>query len=71
MSTTVKQEMSFEDSMQKLEHIVQQLEMGQMPLEDALKAFEEGAGLIKNCSTVLKDAELRIVKLTSQEKTTE
>ena len=39
----------FEESMLRLEQIVQKLERGDVPLEDAMKLFEEGTKLVKSC----------------------
>lgn len=55
--------MNFEQSMQRLEEIVRHLETGDMPLDDTLKLFEEGTGLIANCSKLLDEAEQKVVKL--------
>ena len=55
--------MNFEQSIQRLEEIVRHLETGDMPLDDTLKLFEEGTGLIGNCSKMLDDAEQKVVKL--------
>ena len=55
--------MNFEQSMQRLEEIVHHLEAGDMPLDDTLKLFEEGTGLIGNCSKMLDEAEQKVVKL--------
>ena len=44
-----KQELSFEQSMQRLEQIVRLLEKGDAPLEDAMKLFEEGTVLAARC----------------------
>ena len=55
--------MNFEKSMQRLEEIVHHLEAGDMPLDDTLKLFEEGTGLIGNCSKMLDEAEQKVVKL--------
>ena len=54
---------SFEASMQRLEEIVRKLEKGDAPLEDALSLFEEGTGLIRTCTKLLDDAELKVVQL--------
>ena len=40
---------SFEESMARLEEIVTQLEKGEAPLEESLKLFEEGTGLVRLC----------------------
>ena len=50
----------FEDAMQRLEAIVQTLEQGEVPLEDSLKAFEEGMKLAKFCSEKLEEAEKKV-----------
>jgi exodeoxyribonuclease VII small subunit len=50
----------FEKSIQKLEALVKNLETGNMPLEDALTAFQEGIGLVKNCQTLLSQAEQKV-----------
>ena len=50
----------FEDAMQRLEAIVQTLEQGELPLEDSLKAFEEGMKLAKFCSEKLEEAEKKV-----------
>ena len=58
-----KQELSFEQSMQRLEQIVRLLEKGDAPLEDAMKLFEEGTVLAACCDKLLDSAEKKIVKL--------
>jgi exodeoxyribonuclease VII small subunit len=57
----------FEDALQRLEQIVDQLEAGNLPLEDSLKVFEEGVGLARRCARYLEDAEKRIELLTRDE----
>jgi exodeoxyribonuclease VII small subunit len=44
---------TFEQSMKQLERIVQELEGGDLPLETAIKKFEEGMKLTKSCSEKL------------------
>ena len=39
------------------------MEKGDVPLEQALGLFEEGTGLIRTCSKLLDDAELKVVRL--------
>jgi exodeoxyribonuclease VII small subunit len=56
---------SFEDSLTQLEGIVQRLERGELPLEEGLKAFEEGITLSKQCQSKLDSAEKRIEELTA------
>ena len=51
---------SFEDSMKKLERIVDELDKGEFSLEDSLQKFEEGLKLGKSCREILDKAELRV-----------
>ena len=53
----------FEEALQKLEAIVAQMEAGDLALEDALKAFEEGVRLANFCITKLDEAERKVEKL--------
>ena len=53
--------MTFEEKLKKLTHIVEQLEEGnKLSLEDSLKLFEEGIGLISSCRQMLENAEQRV-----------
>ena len=60
-------DLKFEDCLARLEQIVSALEAGNLPLEESLKAFEEGVGLARHCSKYLDDAERRIEMLTRDE----
>jgi len=51
---------SFEKSLKQLEQIVQELESGNLPLEKAMKKFEEGVKLSKFCSEKLDETEKKI-----------
>ena len=51
---------TFEQSMKQLEQIVQELEDGDLPLEKALKKFEEGMKLTKLCSEKLDETEKKV-----------
>jgi exodeoxyribonuclease VII small subunit len=51
---------TFEQSMKQLERIVQELEGGDLPLETAIKKFEEGMKLTKFCSEKLDDTEKKV-----------
>jgi exodeoxyribonuclease VII small subunit len=51
---------TFEQSMKQLEQIVQELEDGDLPLEKAIKKFEEGIKLTKLCSRKLDETEKKI-----------
>ena len=54
---------NFEEALQKLEAIVAKMEEGDLPLEEALKAFEEGVRLAKFCTGKLDEAERKVEKL--------
>lgn len=55
---------TFEQSLKQLEQIVHELESGDLPLETAIKKFEEGIELSKFCSQKLEETERRITLLT-------
>ena len=59
-------EKKFEQAMKRLEEIVQNLEAGDLPLEDSLKAFEEGMKLLKFCSNKLEEAEQKVTLLVKE-----
>ena len=50
----------FEDALEKLEDIVRKMETGDLPLEEALKSFEEGIKLIRSCQSKLDEAQRRV-----------
>ena len=60
-------ELSFEESIEKLEKIVDELENGKLSLNDSIKSFEEGVQLSKHCSEMIDQAEKQISILISQE----
>ena len=51
---------SFEEAVKALESIVQELETGDLPLETALKKFEEGVKLSRLCSRKLDETEKKV-----------
>lgn len=59
-------EVSFEDSLKRLEEISELLENEEIGLDESIKLYEEGINLSKNCYGKLKDAELKITELKSQ-----
>ena len=60
-----KKNLNFEDSLAKLEGIVDALEDDDVSLEESVKKFEEGIKLVKDCQKQLKEAELKVNKLMS------
>lgn len=59
-------EMTFEQSMEKLEQIVAKLEDGSIGLDESLALFEEGTKLAKECNDALNNAEQKIVTLNGE-----
>ena len=53
-------EATFESAVERLEHIVEQMESDQLPLEEMLERYEEGTRLVKLCTEKLAAAEKRI-----------
>ena len=60
MSTARKRQPDLEKSLAELEQIVATLEEGDIPLEQALKQFEKGIKLSRDCQTALQSAEQRV-----------
>ena len=56
-------DMSFEEALQKLEEIVEQLEQGDLTLDESLKTFEYGVKLVQKCNNKLSIAEQKIEEL--------
>ncbi len=51
---------NLEKSLADLEELVEELESGDLPLEVAMKKFEEGIKLTRGCQTALKEAEQKV-----------
>jgi exodeoxyribonuclease VII small subunit len=58
-----KNEISFEESLERLENLVNKMESGDATLEQSLVWFEEGMGLIKLCQVQLNNAEQKVQEL--------
>ncbi|MDO8943257.1 MAG: exodeoxyribonuclease VII small subunit [Desulfobacterales bacterium] len=54
---------SFEQSLKQLEQIVHEMESGELPLEQAIRKFEEGIELSKFCAQKLDETERKITLL--------
>jgi len=54
---------TFETSLKDLEKIVSELERGELPLENQLKAFEQGVALSRECMKRLEEVEKRVETL--------
>ena len=55
--------LSFEESLEKLEEIVNKLENGDVPLDDAIEEFKKAMDLVKICNEKLESAEESIAKI--------
>jgi exodeoxyribonuclease VII small subunit len=55
--------LTFEEAYERLETAVEALQDGQMPLEEALRYYEEGMKLAQHCNELLQKAELRVQQL--------
>ena len=55
--------LSFEDALKELETIVQQLERGQVKLDDAISAYERGTLLKRHCENKLQEAKMKVEKI--------
>ncbi len=58
---------NFEKSLALLEEKVRSLESGELTLEDSLKAFEDGVGLVKSCRDYLEEARIKVEVLLGEE----
>ena len=57
----------FEEALEKLSALVEQMESGDLSLEESLKIFEEGIKLSKDCQNALSDAEKKVQALLLEE----
>jgi exodeoxyribonuclease VII small subunit len=63
MATKKNTSQTIETSLKRLESIVQTLEVGEIPLAQAIDLYEEGIQLSKVCIEILQKSELRIKKM--------
>jgi exodeoxyribonuclease VII small subunit len=57
---SAKKNINLEKSLTDLENLVEELESGDLPLEKAMKKFEEGIKLTRACQAALKEAEQKV-----------
>lgn len=60
-------QLTFEEAMTQLEKIVARLEDENIPLEEALKEYEQAIVLVKYCNEVLAKAEVKVTEITEGE----
>ena len=63
---TKKIEIDFEKALEQLEGLVEELESGDLSLENSLKSFEKGIKLARLCQEQLSKAELQVQKLVEE-----
>ena len=59
--------MSFADNLERIDGILKRLESDPMPLDEALKVFEEGVALVRESETCLREAEQKVTMLSGSE----
>ena len=59
---------SFEEKLDELEKIVNKLETGQVPLDDAIEEFKKAMDLVKECDEKLNSAQEAIAKIVNENK---
>lgn len=57
----------FDELVAQVETALSQLESGDLPLEEALKKYEEGVGALRRCFTILKQAEKKVQQLSERD----
>ena len=62
-----KEKLTFEQAVGKLERIVEQIESGEVGLEESIARYEEGITLVKQCRAILDAAEKKIQLLAKGE----
>ncbi len=65
MTDTPVGEMSFEQAMAELEQVLNQLERGDVALEESIRLYERGAALKARCDAKLKEAEEKVAVITA------
>lgn len=59
-------ELGFEESIEQLTEIVENIEQGNIDLQDSIEQYEKGMALIKSCRDILKKAEKKIEKISAE-----
>ena len=63
VKTEIKKIIPFEEKLEKLKEIVEELEDGEIPLKESMNNYQESLDLIKQCHEELENAELKIEKI--------
>jgi exodeoxyribonuclease VII small subunit len=57
---------NFEAAYRELQHVIDQLEAGDLGLEEAVRLFERGSELVRVCQRIVEQAELRVTRLAAE-----
>jgi exodeoxyribonuclease VII small subunit len=68
---TIEKTLTFEEAMTKLEEIVEKLEEGDVPLEEAITFYKDGMELSKLCHDKLKTVEEQLTQIITEDGRTE
>ena len=68
MGRTKQKQVKFEQAVEQLEELIEQIESGDAGLEESLTHYEQGMKLIAHCREILSTAEKKIAELTLDEK---
>lgn len=60
----MKQDLTFEEAREKIEQIIQNMEQGNLPLEESVSQYEEAAELVKYCQKILNRYQKKIETIT-------
>ncbi|KAA0002274.1 MAG: exodeoxyribonuclease VII small subunit [Thermoplasmata archaeon] len=61
-----EKDMTFEEALENLERVVDELEKGELSLDDTIHKFEEGMKLLKICREKIEEAEMKIEELSGE-----
>ncbi|OGO78788.1 MAG: exodeoxyribonuclease VII small subunit [Clostridiales bacterium GWB2_37_7] len=59
--------LNFEEALSRLEEIVKKLESGNVSLDESIEIYQEGVALAKNCSSMLEEAEGKVLAIVNKE----
>lgn len=62
----MEKDKTFDEAMKELESIVDKLEQGDVPLEEALDQFQEGIKLSRHCKHIIEEAEKTVTQMVSE-----
>ncbi|MDF2591835.1 MAG: Exodeoxyribonuclease small subunit [Clostridia bacterium] len=63
----MSKKMSFEQTLARLEDIVKKMESGNITLDESIEIYQEGLALSKQCSTMLEEAEGKVMAIVNKE----